>query len=172
MKSKRLNIFPILLVFALMMTMAGCSLSNKSGQTIDEPDITPGYLENEYKEQILRDGASEIFGSAKIDADDNGVKHLTLYEKEFVKDKSYPNGFYIADKNRSFAVSLPNEARITFLTEGSAEPQVMSPDEFIAADQRDEANFNDEDTKYYDTKLYYFYLFDDQVLLMLAQYIP
>ena len=85
---------------------------------------------------------------------------------------NYPNGFFIADKNISTKAFLSEGARVTFLTGGESVAKVMSPNDFLSAYNAEQATYKDESRHYYDTKVYSFYLFDDQILLMLANYIP
>lgn len=176
MKRKLFKTIALFLVLATAALTCGCTLFNTSGQTINEPDITVDYLQGEYRDQLIRDGAVEITGSAEVIVSDDGMRHVIIHEKEFVEDDSYPNGFYIADKNKSMEAFLPDEARITFLEGGASEPDILGPDDFITAYKQENAKYGENSmysvTSFYDTKLYTFYLFDDQILLMLAKYIP
>lgn len=176
MKKNLLKTIAISLTITTAVLTSGCTLFNTSGQTINEPDITIDYLQGEYRDQLIRDGAVEITGSAEVIASDDGLRHITIHEKEYVNDDSYPNGFYIANKNKSTQAFLPDEARITFLEGGASEPEILGPDAFLSAYDRENAKYGEDSsysvTSFYDTKLYTFYLFDDQILLMLARYIP
>ncbi len=176
MKRKLFKTIILSLVIATAALACSCTFLNKSGQTINEPDITVDYLQGEYRDQLIRDGAVEIMGSAEVIASDDGMRHVIIHEKEFVEDDNYPNGFYIADKNKSTEAFLPDEARITFLDGGASEPDILGPDDFITAYEQENTEYGENSmysiTSFYDTKLYNFYLFDDQILLMLAKYIP
>ena len=172
MKKKLFNVIILSLVFATVAAMCGCSLTGKSGGTLDEPEITTEYLTTEYKNQLIRDGAEEVFGTAELTIDEDGSRRLLIHEKEFVEDDGYPNGFYIADKNMSREAFLSDDAKATFFDGGSSISEAMDADEFVNAYKNEEALYSDEDTSYYETKLYYFYIFDDRVNLMIARYIP
>ena len=52
----------------LMMALTACG-EEKSGNTIDEPEITAEYLHGEYSEQLLTDGASTMIGDVDITKD-------------------------------------------------------------------------------------------------------
>lgn len=172
MKKGLPKVIALSIAFAMLFMASGCTPSNQSGGTIDEPEITTGYLESEYKAQLLRDGAQELFGSPEVYINDEGMKCVIIHEKEFVKSDNYPNGFYIADKNISEEAFLSDEARITFLPGGASSAEVLTPNDFLSAYNNEENMHQDDSKEYYDTKVYHFYMFDDQVLLMLAQYIP
>lgn len=113
------------MVCALVLT--SCN-SNQSGNTIDEPEITPEYLAGEYAQQLLTDGAETITGEVTIEkADDSYAVHIV--EKEVVPSNSYDEGYYIADTNITKDVSFGDEARIVCAHED--ERIVSSADDFI-----------------------------------------
>lgn len=137
-------------VFLIMM-LSGCG--DKSGNTIDEPEITSNYLEDEYAEQLITDGAQTMTGYVDISKNrDNYEVHIS--EQEVVPNPDYDEGYYIADTNITKDAVLGNYARIVCLDNNNAE--VVSADDFI------EKHSSDDDT------LYTVYLMGDSAELILA----
>lgn len=161
----------LICVLVLTMLLVGCGDRNQSGLTVDEPDITVEYLEGDYVDQLIRDGAEHVFGTIEVTQVDEETISVDIAAKVFVEDSSQLNGFYIEDKNYSLSKTLNPEARITFLTGEVSLPQIMSPTEFVKAYDEDLAK-NGDTEEYRDSKLYDIYIMGDQIELVLAKYLP
>lgn len=159
-------------VFLVLLTLSACDNPNKSGGTIDEPEITVEYLANEYSKQLLRDGAVYILGTIEIISDENGNPFLIISEKEFVSDLSYPNGFYIADKNLTYKYPLSFEARTSHLSGGTSIPIIMSSENFVKAVATDVKLYSESNPEFSSSRLYEIYVLGEQVEMILAKYIP
>lgn len=169
-------IFKLTLVLAISLTllisMTGCKDPNKSGSTYEEPEITVEYLSTDYADQLIRDGAVQVFGSIEIITDENGNPFLKIAEKEFVTDETQPNGFYIADKNLEVTYPLSYEARTTHLSGGTSIPSVMTSESFVKAVASDMKLYGSSNPEYAQYRLYDIYIIGDQVEMILARYIP
>lgn len=119
----------VLCVFAL----CGCG-EEKSGQTISEPEITGEYLENEYSQQLLTDGADTVVGVVTIEQAGDNTYAVSIAEREVVANDDYKEGYYIADNNIVLDATLGEDARIA--CEGEDGLDVLTAKEFIA--QQDE----------------------------------
>ena len=159
----------ILAVIFAAAFIAGCTGAQN---TLDEPEITAEYLSGEYAAQLVRDGASVVFGSTQLTEDEAGRVIVNVAEKEFVEDASQPNGFYIADKNLESEYQLADAARATFLHGGESVPEAMGAGEFVEAARQDYDEFGAGDPDYIEHKLYDIYIMGDQVELLIARYIP
>ena len=154
-RSKSLK-FLIMTVLVLSLTvLAGCD-SDKSGNTIDEPDITVDYLHGEYSDQLMTDGASTMLGS--VDVEQNGDTHtVTVTEKEVVPNSGYEEGYYIADTNVSKEAEIGLYARMTCIVDG--EETIVDAEGFV---ENEDAGKIDPDA------LYTVYLMGDSAELILA----
>lgn len=119
----------VLCVFAL----CGCG-EEKSGQTISEPEITGEYLENEYSQQLLTDGADTVVGVVTIEQAGDNTYAVSIAEREVVANDDYKEGYYIADNNIVLDATLGEDARIA--CEGEDGLDVLTAKEFMA--QQDE----------------------------------
>ncbi|MGN0703543.1 MAG: hypothetical protein ACI4LD_03185 [Lentihominibacter sp.] len=135
----------------LIMMLSGCG--DKSGNTIDEPEITSNYLEDEYAEQLVTDGAETMIGYVDISKNDDTYE-VHISEQEVVPNSDYEEGYYIADTNLTKDAVLGNYARIVCFNNDEAE--VVSAEEFI--DQQSAS----------DSSLYTVYLMGDSAELILA----
>lgn len=162
----------IIAILALIFSAAfivGCAGPHN---TIDEPEITAEYLSGEYAAQLVRDGASVIFGNIDISEDEEGTIFVQITEKEFVEDSNQPNGFYIADRNQDITYQLASEARATFLYGGASVPEVMNVSGFLDAVMQDYLEYGEGYPDYSEFKLYDIYVMGEQIELLLARYIP
>ncbi|MBN7774260.1 hypothetical protein [Clostridium aminobutyricum] len=157
----------LIFVLAVAMLLPGCAKSNKSGQTEDEPQITVDYLEGDYVEQLVRDGAEHVFGTIELNQADDGTIQVNIAEKVLVEDSSQPEGYYIEDKNSNLSAVLGTGARATFLNGNVSLPQIMSSKEFVKAYQDNLTKNSGKN----DSKLYDIYIMGDQIELILAKYI-
>lgn len=139
----------VLCVFAL----CGCG-EEKSGQTISEPEITGEYLENEYSQQLLTDGADTVVGVVTIEQAGDNTYAVSIAEREVVANDDYKEGYYIADNNIVLDATLGEDARIA--CEGEDGLDVLTAKEFMA--QQDE---NAE-------QLYTVYMMGDSAELIIA----
>lgn len=160
------------LSLSILLFMTGCDDPNKTGSTVDEPEITVEYLSTEYADQLIRDGAVHIFGSIEIITDENGNPFLIIAEKEFVNDQSKPNGFYIADKNLSHTYPLSFEARTTHLAGGTSIPNIMTSENFVEAIESDIKLYGESNPEFSTGRLFDIYVIGEQVEMILARYIP
>lgn len=151
---KKINYgFILLLALTVMLIpmLSGCG--DKAGNTIDEPEITSNYLEDEYAEQLITDGAETILGHVNISRSDSSYD-VHISEQEIVPNPDYDNGYYIADTNLSKDAVLGSNARIVCLE--NSKPIVVTADEFIE-EQSDSPD-----------SLYTVYLMGDSAELILA----
>ena len=157
------------LAFALILT--GCS-SDQSGLTVDEPEITIDYLKGEYADQLMRDGAEYVFGTIDFEIAAGGEEtdgdKIVIAAKEYVVDPNYPDGYYIADRNKSYIAYMPAEARTTYMVEGSSSAVMMSPYDFLTAVRNDYVAHESDLLAFKESKLYHIYLMGDQILLIMA----
>ena len=150
-KTKYIVLCLVLCLSALLL--AGCG-EKKSGSTIAEPEITGQYLQEEYSQQLLTDGAETVLGYVTLDKLEEGGYSVHISERQVVASSEYKEGYYIADNNVSKDVTLGVEERIACLKDGKLE--VVSADDFIQ-------KYNDGDKQ-----LYTVYLMGDSAELILA----
>ena len=160
------------LVLLMVFTATGCNDPNKSGNTFKEPEITVEYLSTGYAEQLMRDGATYIFGTIEVVPDENGNPFLVIAEKEYVKDQNHPKGYYIADKNMSHTYPLSFEARSTHLSGDTSIPNIMTSENFVKAVASDLKLYGESNPELSTERLYDIYVIGDQVEMILARYIP
>ena len=163
--SRLSRILLIVLVFALAVSFTGCGGQKHK----NEPEITVEYLQGEYVEQLIRDGADVVFGTLDVtgsadstpleDSEEAPVTltQFTINAKEYVTDESAENGYYIADRNKSYITYAGPETRIAFDFAGTGTLDIVTIDEFVN---------HDISGKYFDV-----YLFDYQVLLIIERII-
>jgi len=166
---KLLKLVLIILIISGLVFTAGC---RGEQSTLDEPEITAGYLSGEYAVQLVRDGAKSCFGSISIYEDEEGVIWVDVVEKEFVEDSKQPNGFYIAYKNLESTYQLSPEARATFIPGGKSAALAMGAYEFVGAVLSDIAEYGNGNPEYEENKLYEIYVIGEQIELLVAWYIP
>lgn len=110
-----------------LSVLSGCG-QKTVGNTIPEPEITTDYLEDEYAQQLMTDGAEMIQGSVTIEqSNDSYIVHIV--EKEIIPSDDYEEGYYIADTNLTRDVLLGFDARIVCLE--NDEPVLSDADSFI-----------------------------------------
>ena len=63
---------------------------------------------------------------------------------------------------------MPTRIRHTYIADGSTEPKILPPGEFITAVNSDYALHENDIADFRESKLYDFYLLEDQILLVLA----
>ena len=144
-------------ISATAVFMAGCS--GNMDHMGDEPEFTADFLCGEYATQLVRDGATVIFGAIlDVTEDEEGVTVLEIGEREYVDAPNHPDGFFIADKNLESVYQLSSGASATFLSGSTSIAKAMGAVDFAAADHTD--------------KLYDIYIMGDQIELLIARYIP
>ena len=149
--------------------VTGC----EGGRNIpEEQEITVGSLSGEYAAQLVRDGASVIFGSIGLTEGEDGDVWVDIVEKEFVEDANHPNGFYIAYKNLESTYLLSPYAKATFLPGDGSVATAMEAGEFVGAVLSDVGEFGGGDPGYIESKLYDIYIIGETVELLIARYIP
>jgi len=134
-KINKATIYALILCLIFAFSFTGCG--DKSGGTIDEPEITSDYLTEEYSQQLVTDGANVITGYVTITKQDSGYS-ITLDEQEVIANSSYDDGYYIADTNVEQEASMYADTRI--VCESDDELVVTSADDFAASHEND----NDE----------------------------
>lgn len=148
------NCIAVCLVLCLLtFLLAGCG-EKKSGSTIAEPEITGQYLQEEYSQQLLTDGAETVLGYITVDKLGEGDYSVHIAERQVVASSEYKDGYYIADNNVSKDATLGAEGRIACLD--GKDLKVVSADEFIE-------KYNDGEKQ-----LYTVYLMGDSAELILA----
>ena len=73
-------VLSLVLCLSMMLFLCGCG-EEKSGSTIEEPEITGKYLQEDYSQQLLNDGAETVVGYVTLDKlgeGDCSVHALTL----------------------------------------------------------------------------------------------
>ena len=122
----RICIAAMTLSILLAFAFAGCS--NKSGNTIDESEITADYLIEDYSQQLITDGGENMLGHVTMEkTGDTYAVHFS--EREVVPSTEYKEGYYIADTNVTVDGTLGLDARFVCLHDGEAE--VSNADDFI-----------------------------------------
>jgi len=172
-KTYFVRMFILVLILSLSVVFVSCSNGqNRSGQTIDEPDVTLEYLQGEYAAQLLRDGAQVVTGSIESVSENSGNYTLTINEKEISETNDierYPEGFYIADKNNTVVATFDQYTRSAFIPGNSSVATVLAPDEFWDSYKKDLADHS-SDENYAKNKLYDIYIMGEQIVLMMSHY--
>lgn len=172
-RKKSLKIYTMLILTVILsVAVTGCHVKNQNGSTVEEPEITQEYLEGEYVEQLIRDGAEHLFGNIEIIKGDDGSTEINIITKELVSDSINGGRSLIEDRNYEISYPLSEEARCTFLQGGVSVPQILSADKFVeqyesAIKQELPTSAASEELLYYDL-----YIMNEQIELILARYIP
>ena len=145
--------FCLLLCLSIVMLLSGCG-EKKSGSTIAEPEITGQYLQEEYSQQLLTDGAETVLGYVTLEKLGEGDYSVHVAERQVVASSEHKDGYYIADNNVTKDVTLGTEGRIA--CQKGDELEVVSADDFIQ-------EYNDGKSQ-----LYTVYLMGDSAELILA----
>lgn len=171
LKKTAFMLVPIL----LCLSLGGCWKSDLHGNTYVEPEITVEYLITDFANQITRDGAEKMFGVIDnvIDNKDDTYT-VTVLGKQFVEDASQPNGFYIADRNVDYELTLSKNVRsVIFPSSDLTEAQLfLNSSGFIQAFNDGFSTFLQETSADEKTNYFYFYVMHDFVELIIQQYIP
>ncbi|MGP1569728.1 MAG: hypothetical protein ACTTH0_02295 [Eubacteriales bacterium] len=164
---KLICLLTVLLVFAFA---GGCDFQKKSGSTVIEPDITSEYLESEYSEQLMRDGAEYLFGNISLKKLQDGQIEVTVSAKELVED--YEGKMLIENRNFEISYVLPQEARCTFRKgiDSKSAPDILTGEKFLKAYEKTIKGMTLEQKKNYDNSQYYkIYILNDQIELLLNE---
>ena len=151
-KSKYI-VLSLVLCLSMMLFLCGCG-EEKSGSTIEEPEITGKYLQEEYSQQHQNDGAEPVVGYVPLEQLGEGDYSVHISERQVVASSEYKDGYYIADNNVAKDVTLGAEGRIA--CQKGKELNVVSADDFIQ-------DHNDGESQ-----LYTVYLMGDSAELILA----
>lgn len=89
----RICIAAMTLSILLAFAFAGCS--NKSGNTIDEPEITADYLIEDYSQQLITDGGENMLG------------HVTMEKQATHMLFIFPKEKWFQARNTRKAITLP-----------------------------------------------------------------
>ena len=151
-KLKGLSFVFLAVVIFSMSVLTGCG-EEKSGNTINEPEITVDYLRTDYAQQLTTDGAEIMLGTVELNKNEDSY-NVTITEKEVVPSSSYDEGYYIADTNVTKGATLGSDARMTCQVDGKE--QVIKAGDLIKNHEN-----NPE-------QLYTVYLMGDSAELILA----
>ena len=150
----------------MVFSLAGCGGKDN---TLEAPEeITVEYLEGEYAEQLIRDGAEITLGTVYLDSDENGNYTATVNEMVIVESDMTEYGYYIADKNISETLPLVSEAGITYIGEDTASPAVVSVEDFSEIVNSE----NYDPLKEGSEQLYEVYSIGGSVQLIMAKELP
>lgn len=147
----------------LAITMSGCS---KIQDNIEEPDITVEYLSGEYADQLMRDGGECTLGTISI-TKDGDTYTATVNSMVIVESSMSDEGYYVADKNISTTFPLDSEARVTYIRDEVAGPEVIELDEFIKLNASDIDPLEEGNEKLYDV-----YTIGGDAMMILAKELP
>ncbi len=165
--------FVLVFILGTGVLLTGCIKKNQSGQTVDEPDITLKYLQNEYADQLIRDGAEHVFGSIELTEGENDVINVKITAKQYVEDESKPKGYYIEDRNYEVNTVLAEDARCAFISGKVSLPSIMSAEDFVKAYNKDMEDYARSDKpKEPVNKMYDIYIMGDQIEMIIEKYIP
>lgn len=165
----------MLVPILLCLSLGGCWKSDLHGNTYVEPEITVEYLITDFANQITRDGAEKMFGVIdKVIDNKDDTYTVTVLGKQFVEDASQLNGFYIADRNVNYELTLSKNVRsVIFPSSDLTEAQFfLNSSGFIQAFNDDFSDFLQETPVEKDSHYFYFYVMHDFVELVIQQYIP
>lgn len=98
-------VLSLVLCLSMMLFLCGCG-EEKSGSTIEEPEITGKYLQEDYSQQLLNDGAETVVGYVTLDKLGEGDYSVHISERQVVASSEYKDGYYIADNNVAKDVTL------------------------------------------------------------------
>lgn len=115
-----------------MIFLAGCT--SRSGQTINEPEITPDYLIEDYSQQLMTDGGEHMTGTVDMQKADNTYT-VNFSETDVIPNSNYDEGYYLANTNIYKEATLGSDARIVLIADG--ENVVADADEFIKHNSED-----------------------------------
>ena len=168
------NTLAYIAIFVLVFAAAFVYGCTGDQSTIDEPeDISVEYLSEDYAEQLVRDGATVIFGVIDIREAEDGTLLVVVGEREFVRDENQLGGFYIADTNLESVYPLSPDTRATFLPGGSSVAEAIeSADEFADAVWVDFYEYGNGSAEYQEKKLYDIYVIGEQIELLIARQMP
>lgn len=159
----------------LCLSLVGCWKSDLSGNTYVEPEITVDYLITDFANQITKDGAEKRFGVIDGITDNKDDTYtINVLGKQFVEDASQPGGFYIADRNVEYELTLAKNVRsVIFPTSDISDAQFfLNSSGFIQAFNDDFSSFLQETPVDEPIHYFYFYVMHDFVELIIQQYIP
>lgn len=166
----------LLVVLGLLcIFLIACWKSDRSGNSYIEPEITLDYLVTEFADQLVRDGAEKRFGViSDIHDNENGTYTLTVSGKQFVNDSSQPNGFYIADRNISYEITLAENLRSVVFPSNNLENGMffLTSSDFIEAFNENLSSLSKDNPEDQATYYFYFYIMHDFVELIIQQYVP
>lgn len=171
--NKKIALFSLLGLLSL--SLIGCIESDLSGNTYEEPEITVDYLVTEFANQITRDGAEKRFGVIEnVHDNEDGTYKLTVSGKQFVNDSTQPNGFYIADRNIDYDLTLSKNVRSVIFPSGNLEDGqfFLNGTDFTHAFGDGFSDFQEESSKEARPYYFYFYVMHDNVELIVQQYVP
>lgn len=152
-KNVKIIVLGLLMSICSLTALCGCG-EDKSGSTINEPEITGEYLSEEYSQQLLNDGAETVLGLITMEKQGEDSYKVNISEREVVPSTKYEEGYYIADNNIKKTVDFGFDGRIACMHDGKL--VVETPDEFIEKHGKD------------NQQLYTVYLMGESAELILA----
>lgn len=126
-KTKKICLMLTMLCMIPMIFLSGCT--GRSGQTINEPEITADYLIEDYTEQLMTDGGEHMTGTVSMKKSDSTYS-VEFSEVDVIPNSGYDEGYYLANTNIYKEATLGSDARIVLLSDG--ETVVADADELIA----------------------------------------
>lgn len=120
-KKKLLIMAAVLVCVAMVFAFTGCGSED---EYTDDADFTVDYLNDEYPEQLMADGAETTLGSVSIKKEetDNGANYiLTIVGKEIVLNPDYEEGYYIAETNVVKDCGVGGYAKFVYYDENGEE---------------------------------------------------
>lgn len=156
------------LILVAVLAAVGCGAMGEE----ETPEITVSYLEGDYAQQLMNDGAEKLLGSMELNKGESGDIEMILHPKELVADDTQPGGYRIDSYalNRTFTVS--EQAYATFIASDSdGQVQILTPDKLCTAISEEYESLNTSFVEYGDRQLYDVYALDNQVLLILTHQI-
>lgn len=117
MKKKKMLLWTVVFVcMAFAFVLSGCS--DSEDEYTDDSEFTLEYVEGDYAEQLMADGAKTTLGSVKISQEetDQGIQyHLNIVGKEIVLNSDYEDGYYIAETNAIEECGVGGFAKFVYL---------------------------------------------------------
>ena len=161
---KRNGFFKLSCVFLLVFLLCLTACGGPDGEeTLEEGELTPEYLKNDYTSQLLTDGAEHLVGSIELSAAADGSPQIILHPKE-VSNTANADGTYDVSSYAINRVLSVSDSLYAIFTDGV---EILSADQFLAAVQADYDSNDIIFDEYGDHILYDVYALEDQALLIL-----
>jgi len=177
-KMKKVLIILFILTIALF---SGCAGNN--GQGVIEPyeaiemieiELSVEHLTGEYAQYLRENGANVILGSIDLREHEDGVVRVYITEKEYIYDPDHPSGYRIIESyaDEELIYYLASDAKGTFLLKDEGITQAMAYDEFVDAVWQDFFDTASEPLEYQQDRIYYIYIVEGEIKLLIAREMP